>query len=163
MKTILVTILFLVLPMTAQAESDVITTKRLSLGLAIEIAKAAVEKCNKDGYQVSAVIVDRSGNEQVTLRDNLASRFTIQIAEEKANMTVMSGLPSGEFRKLREDIRPELNHIKGLIVMEGGLPIRSEGSLLGAIGVSGAPGGEKDEVCAKFALDKFEDRLELAD
>jgi uncharacterized protein GlcG (DUF336 family) len=59
-------------------------------------------------------------------------------------MSIMSGSDSGEFRAARGDIRPELNHIDGLIVMDGALPIRAAGSLIGAVGVSGAPGGDKD-------------------
>lgn len=154
---------FALLPLSLSAESDVVQSKRLSLNLAIDIAKAAVDQCRKDGYQVTAVIVDRGGNEQVTLRDDFASRFTIQIAEEKANLVILSGTESGGFRESRSDIRPELNHIKGLVVMQGGVPIRSEGTLLGAIGVSGAPGGEKDEACAKAAIEKYNERLEFAD
>ncbi len=77
-------------------------------------------------------------------------------------MNIMSGIPSSDFRKLRSDIRPELNHIRGLIVMEGGLPIRAAGALVGAIGVSGAPDGEKDEACATTALKAVEERLEFA-
>ena len=67
-------------------------------------------------------------------------------------MTIMSGIDSGAFRAARGDIRPELNHMSGLIVMDGTLPIRAAGSLIGAIGVSGAPGGEKDAACAAAAL-----------
>lgn len=77
-------------------------------------------------------------------------------------MAVMSGSDSGEFRAARGDIRPELNHINGLIVMDGALPIRAAGSLLGAVGVSGAPGGDKDKACAAAALKKVEERLEFA-
>lgn len=162
----IVFLLLVVAPFALHAEDDthdVLKSKRMSLNLAIDIAKAAVDQCRKDGYQVAAVIVDRAGNEQVTLRDDFASRFTIQIAEEKANLVILSGTPSGVFRDSRSDIRPELNHIKGLIVMQGGVPIRSEGTLLGAIGVSGAPGGEKDEACAQAAVERFSERLEFAD
>jgi uncharacterized protein GlcG (DUF336 family) len=77
-------------------------------------------------------------------------------------MVIMSGVDTAEFRSARGDIRPELNHIDGLIVMEGGLPIRAAGSLIGAVGVSGAPGGEKDAACAAAALKKLEERLEFA-
>lgn len=95
---------------------------------------AAVEACRKDGYNVSAVVLDRAGNVQVALRDTRAAR----------------GDP------------PELKHIEGLIVMEDGLPIRAAGNLTGAVGVSGAPGGGKNAVCAAAALQKAEERLEFA-
>ena len=142
------------------APIDVLPVKQIGLDLARDIAVAAVEA--KDGYNVAAVVLDRAGNVQVALRDTLASRHTLEIAERKAGMTIMSGIDSVTFRAARADIRPELNHMAGLIVMDGALPIRAAGSLIGAIGVSGAPGGEKDAACAAVALKKVEERLEFA-
>lgn len=144
------------------AQPDVLPVKQISLELARDIAMASVEACRQDGYNVSVVVLDRAGNVQAALRDTLAARHTLEIAERKAGMTIMSGIDSGEFRTARADIRPELNHIDGLIVMDGALPIRAAGSLIGAIGVSGAPGGEKDAACAAAALKKMEERLEFA-
>lgn len=141
--------------------ADVVTTKNIGLELANEIAMQSVEACRKDGYQVSAVVVDRNGILRSAMRDDLAAQYSLQIAEEKANMVVFSGLPSGQFRKLRSDIRPELNHIDGLIVMEGAVPIMAAGVRIGAVGVSGAPGGDKDEKCALVALEKVQERLEF--
>jgi uncharacterized protein GlcG (DUF336 family) len=143
--------------------SDVVTTRYIGMDLARDLANEAVLACRKDGYHVSAVIVDRFGNLRAALRDDIASRFTLQIAEEKANAVVMAGIPSGQFRDNRGDIRPELNHIDGIIMMQGGLPIDAGGSRIGAIGVSGAPGGEKDEVCAAKALETMMERLEFAE
>lgn len=154
-------LLFVSLPALA-AQADVMPVKQIGLELARDIAMASVEACRKSGYNVSAVVLDRSGNVQVALRDTLAARHTLEIAERKAGMAVMSGSDSGEFRAARGDIRPELNHINGLIVMEGALPIYAAGSLLGAVGVSGAPGGDKDKACAAAALTKMEERLEFA-
>lgn len=159
-KTILSSILVF-LPAITQA-SDIVPVKQIGLELATTIAMKSVEACRKNGYNVSAVVLDRAGNVQVALRDTLAAPYTLEIAERKAGMAVMSGIPSTEFRKARADIRPELNHISGLIVMEGAQPIRAAGSLIGAVGVSGAPGGDKDDVCAKVALKEVEERLEFA-
>lgn len=142
--------------------ADVLTTKNIGMELANDIAKQGVLACRKQGYQVSAVVVDRFGIVRAVLRDDLAPKYTIQIANEKANMSIMSGLKSGAFRQNRQDIRQELNHIDGLIVMQGGVPIVSAGVRIGAIGVSGAPGGEKDEKCALAALKMFSDRLDFA-
>ncbi len=149
------------LPLMA-AQPDMLPVKQISLELARDIAMGAVEACRKDGCNVSVVVLDRAGNVQVALRDTLAARHTLEIAERKAGMTIMSGIASGDFLAARGDIRPELNHIDGLIVMEGGLPIQAAGSLIGAVGVSGAPGGEKDAACATAALKKVEERLEFA-
>lgn len=144
------------------AQPDVLPVKQIGLELARDIAMASVEACRKDGYNVSAVVLDRAGNLQAALRDTLAARHTLEIAERKAGMAIMSGSDSGEFRAARGDIRPELNHIDGLIVMDGALPIRAAGSLIGAVGVSGAPGGERDKACAAAALQAVGERLEFA-
>ena len=141
---------------------DVLPVKQIGLELARDIAMSAVEACRQDGYNVAVVVLDRAGNVQVALRDTLAARHTLEIAERKAGMTIMSGSDSAAFRAARGDIRPELNHVAGLIVMDGALPIRAAGSLIGAVGVSGAPDGEKDAACAAAALKKVEERLEFA-
>ena len=88
------------------APPDVLPVKQISLELARDIAMASVEACRKDGYNVSAVVLDRAGNVQAALRDTLAARHTLEIAERKAGMTIMSGSESSEFRAARGDIRP---------------------------------------------------------
>ena len=142
--------------------ADVVSDKSIGMELARDIANETIMACRKDGYHVSAVVVDRHGLIRAALRDDLASRFTLEIAERKANMTVMAWTNSGQFRKSRADIQQELNHIDGLIVMEGGVKIVAAGYNLGAVGVSGAPGGEKDAACAKKALQKLNERIEFA-
>ena len=162
MKTLLSLTLLAATTTALAAQPDLLPTRQISLELARDIAMGAVESCRSSGYTVSAVVLDRAGNLQVALRDSLAARHTLEIAERKAGMAVMSGSDTGEFRSARADIRPELNHINGLIVMDGALPIRAAGSLIGAVGVSGAPGGDKDRACAAAALKKVEERLEFA-
>ena len=141
---------------------DVVTDINIGMELARDIADETISACRRDGYHISAVVVDRSGTIRAALRDDLASRFTLDIAERKANMTVMAWMDSGAFKNAREDIRQELNHIPGLIVMEGGLKIVSGGNNIGAVGVSGAPGGDKDAACARTALKKLADRIAFA-
>lgn len=146
---------------TLMAE-DVIRDTSIGMDLARDIANEAIMACRKDGYHVSAVVVDRHGLLRAALRDDLASRFTLEIAERKANMTVMAWTDSAQFRQARQDIQQELNHIDGLIVMDGGLKIVSGGYNVGAVGVSGAPGGDKDAACAAKALEKLNERIEFA-
>lgn len=142
--------------------ADVVSSKSIGMELARDLASETIMACRNDGYHVSAVVVDRFGLVRATLRDDLASRFTLEIAERKANMTVMAWTDSGDFKKAREDIRQELNHIDGLIVMEGGLKIIAGGHNIGAVGVSGAPGGEKDAACARKAMEELSDRIQFA-
>jgi uncharacterized protein GlcG (DUF336 family) len=142
--------------------ADVFTQKNIGLEAANDIAKMSIDACRKDGFNVSAVVVDKHGNVRSVMRDDLAAKYTIEIAQRKANMVVMSGIASGAFKAARADIQQELNHIEGLIVMQGGLPIRASGILIGAVGVSGAPGGDKDEACAAVALKAMTERLAFA-
>lgn len=146
---------------TAEKPADAITVKQISMELALDIARESVLACREKGYSVAAVIVDRSANVQALLRDTLAARFTTQIAEEKANAVILSGVNSSEFRANRADIKDEMNQVDGIMVLDGGLKIEAGGSLLGAVGVSGAPGGDKDAECAQAALDKLAERLEF--
>lgn len=141
---------------------DIISDKSIGMELARDIATETINACRKDGYHISAVVVDRFGLVRASLRDDLASRFTLEIAERKANMTVMAWTDSGAFKKARADIQQELNHIEGLIVMEGGIKIIAGGYNIGAVGVSGAPGGDKDAACATKALAKLAERIEFA-
>lgn len=143
--------------------ADVVTQKSIGLEAANDIAKMSIDACREKGYHVSAVVVDKHGNLRSAMRDDLAATPTLEIAQRKANMVIMSGIASGAFRDARRDIQQELNHINGLIVMQGGLPIRAAGVLIGAVAVSGAPGGHRDEACATVALEKITERLEFAD
>jgi uncharacterized protein GlcG (DUF336 family) len=152
------------LPLTLPAvAADIVTVKRLSPDLALEIVKSAVQACRAKGYQVTAVVVAADGAEVALMRDVHASRFTIQIAREKANAVILSGVASGVFRENRQDIRQEMDHVDGVLVLQGGLPIEAGGYQLGAIGVSGAPGGDRDESCARKALESIQERLEFAE
>lgn len=141
---------------------DVVIDKSIGMDLARDIANETILACRKQGYHISAVVVDRFAITRAALRDDLASRFTLEIAERKANMTVMAWTDSGRFRKSRSDIQQELNHIQGIIVMEGGIKIVAGGYNLGAVGVSGAPGGDKDAACARKALEKLNERVEFS-
>nr|WP_245688325.1 heme-binding protein [Thiohalomonas denitrificans] len=145
------------------AADDIIQVRRLSMEMAHDIARGAVEACRDEGYQVTAVVVDRDGFEQMVMRDTLAPRFTLQIARDKANAVILSGVDSSTFRYNRQDIREEMNHVDGILVLEGGVPIRAAGSLVGAVGISGAPGGDKDAVCAKAGVAEVQERLDFAD
>lgn len=147
---------------TALSAADVVKIERMDMGLAAEIAKRSVEACREQGYWVSAVVVDRSANVQVVMRDTYAARFTITIAEQKANAVIMAGTDTSSFVANRSDIRNELNNIDGLIMMEGGVPVKSGDTLLGAVGVSGAPGGKLDAACASKALKSLKERLAFA-
>lgn len=145
----------------ADGAGDVVTSDRIGMGLAADLAEEAVAACTRRGYSVTAVVVDPSGDPQVMMRATHAPHFTRQIATDKARAVILAGIDSGAFRANREDIRMEMNHVDGILVLDGAVVIESAGSTIGALGVSGAPGGDKDAECAREALDAFFDRLQL--
>lgn len=142
---------------------DVVDVKLMTLELARDIAQGAIDACRKDGYQVSVVVVDRSGRTQVLMRDVFANQYMTRLALSKANAVILSNVSSGELRKNRADIADELNLLDDLLVLDGGLPIAVAGSLIGAVGVSGAPGGDLDAACAQRGIDTVQERLDFAD
>ena len=151
---------WLTLPAVA---GDVVNVKLMTLELARDIAMGAVDACRKDGYQVSVVVVDRSGRSQVVMRDVFANQYMTQLAQGKANAVVLAGTSSGELRKNRQDIVAELNLLDKLLVLDGGLPIQVAGSVIGAVGVSGAPRGDEDAACAQRGIDAVQERLDFAE
>jgi len=143
--------------------ADVLNVKLMTLDLARDIANHTLDTCRKQGYRVAVVVVDRDGAPQVVLRDVYVARFATEIAQRKAGAVILSGISSGELRKVRADIHAELNELPDVLVMQGGLPIRAGGSLIGAVGVSGAPGGDKDETCAAAGIKAVQERLDFAE
>lgn len=161
MKTLKI-ITLLIISVSTLFSADVVKIPRMSMDLAMEVAKKSVESCRNKGFWVSAVVVDRSANVQVALRDTHAARFTMDISRQKANLVIMSGIDTSSFVPKRSDIRNELNNIEGLIMMQGGIAIKSGDTVLGAVGVSGAPGGDIDESCALEGVEALKERLAFA-
>lgn len=147
----------------AALAQDLVTTRVLSLDMARDIATAAIEACRKQGYQVSVAVTDRSGDPLVILRDIYSNRYLTQIALGKANAVVMSNVSSAELRRNRGDMVNELNLLEGVLVLDGGLPVQVAGSLVGAVGVSGAPSGQVDEGCARKGIDAVQEILDFAE
>ena len=163
MRKVLTGFLFFILVMPAVQATDVVNVKLMTLDLAVDIAQGAIDTCREDGYQISVVVVDRSGRTQVVMRDIFANQYMTQLAQAKANAVVLSNTSSSALRKNRADIAAELNLLDDLLVLDGGLPVTVAGSMIGAVGVSGAPGGDKDEACAQSGIDGVQERLDFAD
>jgi uncharacterized protein GlcG (DUF336 family) len=140
-----------------------VKVRLLSLDMARTIAEAALEACRKDGYQVSVVVTDRSGEPLVIMRDVYSNRYFTQLALGKTNAVVMANTTSAQLRRNRPDMVNELNLLDGVMVLAGGVPVQAAGSLVGAVGVSGAPGGDLDEACARAGTEAVREELEFAD
>lgn len=141
---------------------DVLNVKAIGTALARDVADKTVAACDAKGYSVTAVVVDRGGNDIAMLRHQFAAAATIVIAGGKARGAMMAGTPTGDLLASRPNLAATLNHLDDVKMMEGGIPISAGGMRIGAVGVSGAPGGDIDAACAEEALDELFDRIEFA-
>ncbi|MCZ8251085.1 MAG: heme-binding protein [Hylemonella sp.] len=156
-------VLILALAGGASAQDATFQTKTLTPETALKAAQVALEFCRKQGYQTAIAVVDRSGVLQVLLRDRYAGAHTPGVATDKAWTSASFKTSTLEFAKETQAGRPMsgIRDVPRVIAAGGGLPIEAGGSLLGAIGVSGAPGGEADEACARAGIKAIADSLEF--
>lgn len=147
----------------ARAEEAVVTYKSLAPDVAFDLAKAALAQCRKDGFQVAVVVVDRFGQPLVVLRDRYAGLGAISTATGKAWTAVNFGRDTSELAKAVHDgqLSAGLASLPNVVMLVGGLVIQSGGSVIGGVGVAGAPGGDKDEACAKAGLAAVQDKLDF--
>ncbi len=153
----------LTLPAGAQG---VLATHRLSAALASEAVAEAVATCTRQGYKVTATILDSDGVAQATLRGDGASILTIDAAYDKAYTVFMLGEARNEDTSgaiaQRMGATPSPGGIAKLphiFLAPGAIRIKIGNEPVAAIGVGGAPGGELDEACAKAGIAKISDRL----
>ena len=147
----------------AMAEEPTYSVRQLTTETALKAAQAALAKCRENGAQVSVAVVDRSGLVQVQLRDRYAGPHTIDVSVNKAWTAASSKTNTSELERISRPGQPMagLRSISRFVAIGGGVVVEAHGSLLGAIGVSGAPGGEADEVCALAGLRAISDSLEF--
>jgi uncharacterized protein GlcG (DUF336 family) len=149
--------------LAAAAESPTFTVRELTAETALKAAQAALASCRASSYQVSVAVVDREGLVRVQLRDRYAGPHTLDVSASKAWTAATTRTPTSELEKLTRPGQPlsALRDVPRITALAGGLPIEAGGSLVGAIGVSGAPGSEADEACAKAGLKAIGDDLEF--
>jgi uncharacterized protein GlcG (DUF336 family) len=151
-----------IVPPVAQAQTAatppaLVTERTLSFSAAHEVAMGALEQCRKDGYKVTVTVVNRAGRTAVVLHDDGANPHTIENSLRKAYTSLTFRTPSGEFGK-RVTSSPTgagALHLDKVTSAEGALPIMAGQEIVGAIGVSGAPGGDKDAACAQIGIDRI--------
>ena len=148
---------FAAAPALAQAPQ---TEKNMSMSLALALIQGTLEQCTKDGYKVSITIVDKGGNVAAQIRGDGTSPHTMEFSRLKAYTARIRNQTSLQTMKELEDpARAPLRQIPGLVGVGGGVPIKAGNETIGGVGVSGAPGGEKDEACANAGLAKVEAAL----
>jgi len=138
-------------------------SKSLTPEMALKVSKAALESCRKAGFQVAVSVVDSSGVLQVVLRDQLAGFSTPEGAIRKARTAINFRTNTST---LAESIAAnpeagEIRNLPGILVLGGGVVIQAGGSMVGAIGVAGAPGGEQDEKCANAGVEAIQETLDF--
>src|ERR1700704_1148837 len=134
--------------------------KNVSMAMAMAIIQGTLDQCTKDGYKVSVVIVDKGGNVAASVRGDGTGPHTMEFARMKAYTARTRNQTSLQTMKLLEDpANAFIRQIPNVVGVGGGVPIRAGTEVIGAVGVSGAPGGEKDEVCANAGLAKVEAAL----
>ena len=138
--------------------ADLLHEAVLPLSMATKAASAAVKKCTKDGYQVSAAVVDRAGVVRALLREDGAGPHTVASSRKKAYTAASLKRPTAELAELIakmpavQGLRDMNDHI---LMLGGGLPIIMAGEIVGGIGVGGAPGGHLDVACAQAGLESI--------
>ena len=147
--------------LSAEEQPVLVNIKRMSLDTALTMAKAAIDKCRKEGVQVVVTVLDRGGHEQVVLRDVLAMDLAITISKQKAWTALSFNSPTASLEG-RFTSPFSIGKINGIVISRGGLPIAAGGNIIGGIGVSGAPSGKTDEACAQAGIDAILDDLEMA-
>jgi uncharacterized protein GlcG (DUF336 family) len=147
----------------AQPLSGTFAVRHLTPETAQKAVAAALEDCRKRGYQVAVAVVDRSGVVQALMRDRFAGPHTPRTASGKAWTAVSFRTDTSELQKITQPGQPSagIRNLPRVVAVGGGVLIQSGGSIVGAIGVSGAPGGDQDELCAKAGIAAIRDEVEM--
>jgi uncharacterized protein GlcG (DUF336 family) len=137
------------------------TFKILPTTLAVEAAEAAIASCKGQGYTITVTIVDRAGDLKLVLVGDGASALSRELSRRKAYTSAQRRVTTADLAKQVATpgaFNPTLYDTQ-MVTALGGVPIKAGNETIGAIGVSGAPGGDKDEACANAGLAKISDRL----
>lgn len=163
MKPLVACVLAWSVPLGALAQQGTFSSRSLTPETALTAARAALEQCRKSGWQAAVAVVDRAGLTQVLLRDRFAGAHTVDGAMNKAWTAASFRTPTGQLAADTQPGKP-MSGVRGLprvFAGGGGLLIEAGGQTLGAIAVSGAPGGEADEQCAAAGIKAIADQIEF--
>lgn len=166
-KRLLLATAIIWLSVSGVAKSDdaptLMTYKALTPEAALEVAQASLKACRDGNYQITVAVVDRGGSVQALLRDRFAGPHTPQTAIGKARTALSFRTNTTEMVELTlpDKEAAGIRHLSGVVIVGGGIMVRAAGALVGAIGVSGAPSGTIDEMCAQKGLDAIQERLDF--
>jgi uncharacterized protein GlcG (DUF336 family) len=162
-RLVFVAMLAMTYTLSANAQKLLATHSTLTTAAALKAAQAALARCDKDGFTAAVAVVDRGGHTLVLLRNGLAGAHTVRTAIDKASTALSFRTDTTELAASTQAGRPQsgVRALPNVVAVGGGMMIRAKGALVGAIGVSGAPGGDADDVCAKAGIAAISDDLEL--
>jgi uncharacterized protein GlcG (DUF336 family) len=144
------------------AQDATFNVRLLAPETALKAAQAALARCRAAGFQVAVAVVDRMGVTQVMLRDRFAGPHTPDTAVGKAWTAVSFRTNTTDFAAATQSgPQSAIRNRPGVVAVGGGLMIEAGGGILGAIGVSGAPGGKDDDACAAAGIAAIKDSLEF--
>jgi uncharacterized protein GlcG (DUF336 family) len=147
-----------VLPSSANAQ--LLARKDLTAAIAMAIAETTIATCKANGHQVSVTVVGRNGEIVLQVRGDNTGPHTMENSFRKAYTSRTFRIPSGAMdERIKKDPTLSLQYLAGFTSGRGALPIKVGDDVVGAVGASGAPGGEKDEACVQAALNKVADQL----
>jgi len=144
------------------ALADMLTARRIPAALALEAVEEAVAACARQGYAETAVVVDADGVRQAVLRGDRAGAHTLDSAFEKAYTAASFKTDTSalvERAKTNPLLAGLIAKLPDTLMLGGGLVIKVDDEVVGAIGAGGAPGADLDDGCARAGLDKIRDRL----
>lgn len=147
----------------AAAEEALYSVKMMTPETALTVAKTALEDCRSKGFQVSVAVVDKSGVLQVLLRDRFAGPHTPETARRKAWTAITFKTDTLAMWELTEPGKEAsgVRYVDDALMVGGGVAIEAAGSIVGGVGISGAPGGEADEGCAHAGIEAIQADLEF--
>lgn len=146
-----------ILAATGSANAQVLMQRDVSVRMALTIAETALTECTS---RASVAVVDRAGRLRVFLQGDDASPHNLELARRKAYTARTFRSTSAEWAKRTETTNTGQRMLNDVIPLGGGVPIKVGDDTIGAVGLSGAPGGQqKEEACANAGIAKVADQL----
>lgn len=141
----------------AFAQSATYTLRSLTLDAARDMAWTAMERCRKEGWKVTITVLDNRGATKYVMSDDGANPHTVENSMRKAYTSLTFRVPSGEYGKRNVSNPQQIGalFLDRITTLEGALPIFAGRDIVGSIGISGAPGGHNDAMCAQAGIDKI--------
>jgi len=147
----------------------------LPLAVALQWAQATIAACKANGYGVTATYMNSASDLKLVLRSDGTPAGTVEVGRRKAYTVIKTGMSSGDYAASvgfpagtplppsppgqPRGLPPGPNPDPNMIVLAGGLPVKVNGKIIGAVSASGAPGGDKDAACVQAGLNAIADQL----